>query len=118
MVPQKWANVSQPYIQKETFSPFRLHVGYVNSVITTIEKRFEIGSLWSGLIAASVEIGCLVAVVFVSYLGGCRHIPDWIGCGAILQVRRMFAVCHSNCTTRFKSKCCYAFNKLSALKQY
>jgi len=33
-----------------------LTAGYVNSVITTIEKRFEIGSSFSGLIAASVEV--------------------------------------------------------------
>ena len=79
--------------------------GYVNSVITTIEKRFEIGSLWSGLIAASVEIGCLLAVVFVSFLGGGRHIPVWIGCGAILQVGifktvSFFICCH--CKMRAK----------------
>ena len=100
------------------FSPFRLDAGYVNSVITTIEKRFEIGSLWSGLIAASVEIGCLVAVVFVSYLGGCRHIPVWIGCGAILQVRTMLALCHCNCTRRFKNACFDSYNGLSTLNRY
>ncbi|XP_041361891.1 solute carrier organic anion transporter family member 5A1-like [Gigantopelta aegis] len=55
--------------------------GYLNSVITTIEKRFEIGSSISGIIAASYEFGSLVAVVFVSFLGGGRHIPRWIGRG-------------------------------------
>ena len=39
--------------------------GYVSSVITTIEKRFEIGSTASGLLVASVELGTLVAAVFV-----------------------------------------------------
>ena len=62
-----------------------LIAGYVNSVITTIEKRFDIGSSHSGLIAASVELGSLLAVLFVSYFGGSRHIPLWIGCGAFLQ---------------------------------
>lgn len=60
-----------------------LSAGYFNSVITTIEKRFEIGSSTSGLIAASYEFGSLVAVVFVSYLGGRRHIPKWIGLGVV-----------------------------------
>ncbi|XP_071114023.1 solute carrier organic anion transporter family member 5A1-like [Haliotis cracherodii] len=62
-----------------------LSTGYLNSVITTIEKRFEIGSSISGLIAASYEFGSLVAVIFVSYLGGRRHIPKWIGFGIIFM---------------------------------
>ena len=62
-----------------------LSTGYLNSVITTIEKRFEIGSSISGLIAASYEFGSLVAVVFISYFGGRRYIPRWIGTGVILM---------------------------------
>jgi len=61
-----------------------LTAGYVNSVITTIEKRFEIGSSYSGLIAASVEIGGGMSVVIVSYFGSTRHIPNWIGFGALI----------------------------------
>ena len=62
-----------------------LIAGYVNSVITTIEKRFEIGSSISGLISASVEFGCVVAVIFVSYFGSQGHIPKWIGIGTFVQ---------------------------------
>ncbi|KAH3712847.1 hypothetical protein DPMN_072605 [Dreissena polymorpha] len=62
-----------------------LSTGYLNSVITTIEKRFELGSSMSGLIAASYEFGSLVAVIFISYFGGRRHIPRWIGKGVILM---------------------------------
>ena len=58
-----------------------LSTGYLNSVLTTIEKRFEIGSSISGLIAASYEFGSLAAVMFISYFGGRRHIPKWIGRG-------------------------------------
>lgn len=61
-----------------------LTAGYVNSVITTIEKRFEIGSSYSGLIAASVEIGGVMSAIVVSYLGSRRHIPNWIGFGALI----------------------------------
>jgi solute carrier organic anion transporter family, member 3A len=61
-----------------------LTAGYVNSVITTIEKRFEIGSSYSGLIAASVEIGGVLSAIVVSYLGSQRHIPNWIGFGALI----------------------------------
>lgn len=59
--------------------------GYINSVITTIEKRFEISSGLSGLIASSYEIGNVVTVIFVSYLGSRRHIPVWIGIGAVIM---------------------------------
>ncbi|ELU10514.1 hypothetical protein CAPTEDRAFT_116572, partial [Capitella teleta] len=62
-----------------------LTAGYLSSVITTIEKRFDIGSFISGLIAASVEVGCIVSVLFVSYFGGKGHIPTWLGIGAAFQ---------------------------------
>ncbi|CAG5122707.1 unnamed protein product, partial [Candidula unifasciata] len=62
-----------------------LTTGYLNSVITTIEKRFEIGSSVSGLIAAAYEFGNLVAVIFVSFLGASRHIPKWIGFGVLMM---------------------------------
>ncbi len=40
----------------------------------------DVGLLFiSGLIAASYEFGSLITVIFVSYLGGRRRIPVWIG---------------------------------------
>ncbi len=62
-----------------------LSSGYINSVITTIEKRFEISSSLTGLIASSYEIGNVITVIFVSYLGSRRHIPIWIGVGAVIM---------------------------------
>lgn len=62
-----------------------LSSGYINSVITTIEKRFDIPSTYSGLIASSYEIGNVITVIFVSYLGSRRHIPVWIGIGAVIM---------------------------------
>ncbi|CAG0883537.1 unnamed protein product [Darwinula stevensoni] len=59
--------------------------GYLNSVITTIEKRFEIPSSLSGVIASTYEIGNLITIIFVSYLGSHRHIPVWIGRGVIVM---------------------------------
>ncbi|GFY31190.1 solute carrier organic anion transporter family member 3A1 [Trichonephila clavipes] len=58
-----------------------LSSGYFNSVITTIEKRFDIPSRVSGAIASTFEIGNLFTIIFVSYLGSHRHIPVWIGKG-------------------------------------
>jgi organic anion transporter 3A len=46
-----------------------LSSGYLNSVITTIEKRYEIPSSISGIIASMYEIGNVITVIFVSYLG-------------------------------------------------
>ncbi|XP_055682456.1 solute carrier organic anion transporter family member 5A1 isoform X2 [Lutzomyia longipalpis] len=62
-----------------------LSSGYINSVITTIEKRFDIPSSYSGVIASSYEIGNVITVIFVSYLGSRRHIPVWIGIGAVIM---------------------------------
>ncbi|XP_014663795.1 PREDICTED: solute carrier organic anion transporter family member 5A1-like [Priapulus caudatus] len=62
-----------------------LSSGYFNSVITTIEKNFEITSGVSGIIASAGETGSLFAVVFVSYFGSRRHIPRWLGSGVVLM---------------------------------
>ena len=58
-----------------------LSSGYLNSAITTIEKRYEIPSSISGIIASMYEIGNVITVIFVSYLGSRRHIPIFIGVG-------------------------------------
>ena len=55
--------------------------GYFNSVITTIETRLEIPSKYTGLVASAYEMGNVVTVLFVSYLGAKRHIPRWIAVG-------------------------------------
>jgi len=63
--------------------------GYISSVITTIEKRFEIPSSHSGLIASSYEIGNVFTVIFVSYLGSRKHIPLWIAIGEFLFFKKL-----------------------------
>ena len=60
-----------------------LSSGYLNSVITTIEKRYEIPSSISGIVASMYEIGNVGTVIFVSYLGSRRHIPTWIAMGEL-----------------------------------
>ena len=54
------------------------------SVITTIEKRFDIPSRLSGTIASTFELGNLLTVIFVSYFGANGHIPVWIGKGILV----------------------------------
>ncbi|KAA0184122.1 hypothetical protein HAZT_HAZT010345 [Hyalella azteca] len=57
--------------------------GYLNSVITTLEKRYEVPSYITGLISSMYEIGNVSTVIFVSYLGSSRHIPVWIAVGCV-----------------------------------
>ncbi|KFD65748.1 hypothetical protein M514_07633 [Trichuris suis] len=61
-----------------------LSTGYTMSVITTIEKRFQMASTTSGIIVSSYEVGSLLSVVFVSYFGSSGHVPRWIGCGGLV----------------------------------
>ncbi|GAB6030943.1 hypothetical protein CHUAL_007768 [Chamberlinius hualienensis] len=62
-----------------------LSSGYINSVITTIERRFDIPSGLSGGIASAYEVGNLVTIIFVSYLGSRRRIPVWMGVGVLVM---------------------------------
>ncbi|KAL7647268.1 UNVERIFIED_CONTAM: hypothetical protein RMT77_002526 [Armadillidium vulgare] len=59
--------------------------GYLNSVITTIEKRYEIPSYLTGVISSFYEIGNVITVIFVSYLGSRRRIPVWIAVGCLVM---------------------------------
>lgn len=88
-----------------------LSSGYINSVITTIEKRFEIPSSLSGLVASSYEIGNVITVIFVSYLGSRRHIPVWIGIGKILV--RFFRKQHSSSYFPPQIRCRHNGNRLA-----
>ena len=51
------------------------------SVITTIEKRDDIPCLLAGVIASFYEMGNMLTVIFVSYLGSRRRAPVWIDAG-------------------------------------
>ena len=44
--------------------------GFVNVVISTIEKRFDLQSTISGYIASSYDVGSMLAVIPVAYFGG------------------------------------------------
>lgn len=55
------------------------------SVLTTLERRFNLQSADVGVIASSFEIGNLVLILFVSYFGAKAHRPRLIGCGGIVM---------------------------------
>lgn len=58
--------------------------GLVYVVITTIERRFNLTSLKSGLIASTYDISSMLVIIFVTYFGERGNKPVWIGTGAIL----------------------------------
>ncbi|CAF0879594.1 unnamed protein product [Brachionus calyciflorus] len=60
-----------------------LSVGYRNSVITTIEKRFEFSSMSSGILSGFLEIGSLITTLIMSYFFSNSHIPKCIAVSSL-----------------------------------
>uniref|UniRef100_A0A8K9X0A4 Solute carrier organic anion transporter family member n=1 Tax=Oncorhynchus mykiss TaxID=8022 RepID=A0A8K9X0A4_ONCMY len=58
---------------------------YLVSVLTTLERRFNLQSADVGVIASSFEIGNLALILFVSYFGAKAHRPRLIGCGGLVM---------------------------------
>lgn len=60
--------------------------GFINVVITTIEKRFNLTSKQTGLIAGGYDIASFLLLVPVSYLGGRSSAskPKYIGMGVLI----------------------------------
>uniref|UniRef100_A0A674HZ93 Solute carrier organic anion transporter family member n=1 Tax=Terrapene triunguis TaxID=2587831 RepID=A0A674HZ93_9SAUR len=59
--------------------------GFINTVITSIERRFDLHSYQSGLIASSYDIAACGCLTFVSYFGGNGHKPRWLGWGVLIM---------------------------------
>lgn len=58
--------------------------GFINTVITSIERRYDLHSYQSGLIASSYDIAACFCLAFVSYYGGSGHKPRWLGWGMLI----------------------------------
>lgn len=61
--------------------------GFVNVVITTIEKRYGLRSFQTGLIAGGYDIASFLCLIPVTYLGGRTKAskPRWIGFGVLVM---------------------------------
>uniref|UniRef100_A0A3Q3BFD5 Solute carrier organic anion transporter family member n=1 Tax=Kryptolebias marmoratus TaxID=37003 RepID=A0A3Q3BFD5_KRYMA len=59
--------------------------GFINTVVTSIERRFDLRSYEAGLIASSYDIATCLCLAFVSYFGGTGHKPRWLGWGVLIM---------------------------------
>ncbi|XP_067009126.1 solute carrier organic anion transporter family member 74D [Anabrus simplex] len=64
---------------------------YFVSVITTIEKLFQIQSKTTGIIMSATEIGQIGSSLLLTYYGGQGHRPKWIAWGMVLFALSSFA---------------------------
>ncbi|XP_070533588.1 solute carrier organic anion transporter family member 4C1-like [Ptychodera flava] len=59
--------------------------GFVYVSITSLEKRFELSSTLSGLIASSYDIAAAILVLFVSYFGAVGNKPRYLATGCVVM---------------------------------
>lgn len=59
--------------------------GFINTIITSIERRFHLSSAQTGLVASCYDIAACVCLAFVSYFGGTGHKPRWLGWGTLIM---------------------------------
>ncbi|KAG3292292.1 solute carrier organic anion transporter family member 1A2 isoform X1 [Ictidomys tridecemlineatus] len=58
---------------------------YMNSMLTQVERQFNIPTSLVGFINGSFEIGNLLLIIFVSYFGTKLHRPIMIGVGCVVM---------------------------------
>lgn len=63
-----------------------MYYTYFVSVITTIEKLFQIKSKTTGLLMSATEVGQISTALFLTYYAGRGHRPRWIACGMQIMV--------------------------------
>ncbi|KAJ9591625.1 hypothetical protein L9F63_001839, partial [Diploptera punctata] len=68
-----------------------MYYTYFVSVITTIEKLFQIQSKTTGIIMSATEIGQIGSSLLLTYYGGQGHRPKWIAWGMVLFAVSSFA---------------------------
>lgn len=61
-----------------------MYYTYFVSVLTTIEKLYQIQSKTTGMIMSATEIGQIGGALLLTYYGGHGHRPKWIACGMLI----------------------------------
>ncbi|XP_055376193.1 solute carrier organic anion transporter family member 74D [Condylostylus longicornis] len=64
---------------------------YFVSIITTIEKLFQIKSRTTGMLLSASELGQISTALLLTYYAGRGHRPRWIACGMVLFALAAFA---------------------------
>jgi len=59
--------------------------GFVNVVISNIEKRYDLSSTESGTIASCYDIASVLCLIPVSYFGGIGVKPRYLGIGVLVM---------------------------------
>ena len=59
--------------------------GFVNVVISNIEKRYDLSSTESGTIASCYDIASVLCLIPVSYFGGLGCKPRYLGIGVLVM---------------------------------
>ncbi|XP_013783261.1 solute carrier organic anion transporter family member 3A1-like [Limulus polyphemus] len=85
----KWL---QPFANKKAFLVVfcltsvlqGMYYTYFVSVLTTIEKRYQIQSKTAGIVMSATESGQIGGALLLTYYGGLGHRPRWIACGTLL----------------------------------
>ncbi|KAI1285073.1 Solute carrier organic anion transporter family member 3A1 [Halotydeus destructor] len=61
-----------------------MYYTYFVSVLTTIEKLYQIQSKTTGIIMSATEMGQIGGALLLTYYGGQGHRPRWIACGMLV----------------------------------
>ncbi|UXI21249.1 putative 14-3-3 protein [Sarcoptes scabiei] len=61
-----------------------IYYTYFVSVLTTIEKLYQVQSRTTGIIMSSTEIGQISGALLLTYYGGQGHRPRWIAAGMLV----------------------------------
>ena len=59
--------------------------GVVNVIIPALEKRYELSSSKSAIIASANDFGAFVLLIFIGYFGERRHKPKLMSAGILLM---------------------------------
>lgn len=76
-----------------------MYYTYFVSVITTLEKLFQIKSKTTGLLMSAAEIGQISTALLLTFYAGRGHRPRWIACGMYI-----FSIIHYILYIRFYYK--------------
>lgn len=92
--------------------------GVVNIALTTLERQYKLPSSQSALIVSSTDIGAVLFVLVVSYLGAKGNRPKWIATGSFLMAIGSFIFTIPHVASDPYEYVCKRFNPPPPKKKY